>query len=142
MNRHIPFKKLSKREQQKLNKKRRGTWGAINPVSRKTKNMKAYDRKRDRKLHDDVTSDLFFVPSQIDLLKYWQSTDDFHTRERPSGSPERHLCYKIRTAYPVTPKQIHEACPLSNRLAYPYCAQNAEFPPACRLRYALRRINL
>lgn len=46
MERFIPYEKLSKKEQQKLNKARRGTWGEINPVTRKPKNSKAYSRNR------------------------------------------------------------------------------------------------
>ena len=40
------FRKLSKKEQQKINKAKRGTWGNLNPVSRKPENSKAYNRKR------------------------------------------------------------------------------------------------
>ena len=46
MEKFIPYEKLSKREQQKINKAKRGTWGEINPVTRKPKNSKAYSRKR------------------------------------------------------------------------------------------------
>jgi len=40
----IPMKKRSKREQRKHNALKRGTWGAINPVTRKPPNPKAYKR--------------------------------------------------------------------------------------------------
>ena len=46
MEKFIPYEKLSKKEQQKINKAKRGTWGNLNPVSRKPENSKAYNRKR------------------------------------------------------------------------------------------------
>ena len=49
MEKHIPFEKLSKKKQKELNANKRGTWYGINPVTRKAKNSKAYDRKKARK---------------------------------------------------------------------------------------------
>lgn len=46
MEKFIPYEKLSKKEQQKINKAKRGTWGDLNPVTRKPQNSKAYNRKR------------------------------------------------------------------------------------------------
>ena len=46
MEKFIPYEKLSKKEQQKINKARRGTWGELNPVTRKPENSRAYNRKR------------------------------------------------------------------------------------------------
>ena len=46
MNKFIPYEKMSKKEQQKINKAKRGTWGELNPVTRKPQNSKAYNRKR------------------------------------------------------------------------------------------------
>lgn len=46
MEKFIPYEKLSKKEQQKINKAKRGTWGELNPVTRKPQNSKAYNRKR------------------------------------------------------------------------------------------------
>ena len=46
MEKFVPYEKLSKKEQQKINKARRGTWGDLNPVTRKPTNSKAYNRKR------------------------------------------------------------------------------------------------
>ena len=62
MEKFIPFEKLSKKEQRKINNARRNTWGPLNPVTRKTKNGKAYDRKRTQDWKRDA-SDLcsFFV---------------------------------------------------------------------------------
>lgn len=46
MEKFIPYEKLSKKEQQKINKAKRGSWGELNPVTRKPQNSKAYNRKR------------------------------------------------------------------------------------------------
>ena len=46
MEKFVPYEKLSKKEQQKINKARRGTWGDLNPVTRKPTNCKAYNRNR------------------------------------------------------------------------------------------------
>lgn len=46
MEKFIPYNKLSKKKQKELNKKKRNTWGSLNPVTRKPKNPKAYDRKK------------------------------------------------------------------------------------------------
>lgn len=35
MEQFISYKKLSKKNQRELNRKKRGTWGALNPVTRK-----------------------------------------------------------------------------------------------------------
>ena len=40
-----PYEKLSKKEQKRINSAKRGSWGEINHVSRKTENKKAYSRK-------------------------------------------------------------------------------------------------
>ena len=64
MEKFIPYEKLSKREQQKINKARRGTWGEINPVTRKPKNSKAYSRKRAQAWKKDLPDlrSAFFAP--------------------------------------------------------------------------------
>jgi hypothetical protein len=56
MNKHIPIEKLSKRKQRELHTAKRGTWGAINPVTRKPENPKAYNRKKARKWSDDTSA--------------------------------------------------------------------------------------
>ena len=44
MEKFIPYEKLSKKERRKRDAMMRGTWGPLNPVTRKSKNPKAYDR--------------------------------------------------------------------------------------------------
>lgn len=50
MEKLIPYEKLSKKEQRKQNARRRGSWGAINPVTRKSENPRAYNRRKARRL--------------------------------------------------------------------------------------------
>ena len=54
MEKFVPYEKLSKKEQQKVNKARRGTWGDLNPVTRKPVNSKVYNRKRAQVWKKDV----------------------------------------------------------------------------------------
>ncbi len=57
MERFVPTEKLSKKEKELLAKKRRVTW-AINPVTRKPQNPKAYNRNASKKKlqkGDDLT---------------------------------------------------------------------------------------
>lgn len=42
----IPYGKLSKKEKRKIDQAKRQTWGALNPVTRKPENSKAYNRKK------------------------------------------------------------------------------------------------
>ena len=46
-----PYEKMSKRDRRKVDSLRRNTW-TINPVTRKPKNPKAYDRRKERKRMD------------------------------------------------------------------------------------------
>ena len=46
MEKFIPFEKLSKKKQRELNNLKRSGWGNLNPVTRKTENKKAYNRKK------------------------------------------------------------------------------------------------
>ena len=60
MEKFVPYEKLSKKEQQKINKARRGTWGDLNPVTRKPVNSRAYNRKRAQAWKKDLPN---LVPS-------------------------------------------------------------------------------
>ena len=46
---HIPFEKLSKKEQKKLNDARRNTWGDINPVTKAAPTGKANKARAEKK---------------------------------------------------------------------------------------------
>jgi hypothetical protein len=56
-----PFKKMSKRERRGINSQRRQGWGALNPATRTSKNLKIYDRARTRRWNDDEYSGAGFV---------------------------------------------------------------------------------
>ena len=55
MEKFIAYEKLSKKKKRELDAKRRGSWGGVNPVTRKPANPKAYNRTKARKqwIHDD-----------------------------------------------------------------------------------------
>lgn len=59
MQKFVPFEKLSKKERERLNKAKRATWGALNPVTRKPENPKAYNRKKLQKQEDALTFEAF-----------------------------------------------------------------------------------
>ena len=46
MERYVEYRKLSKKQKRLVDDRRRGSWGEINPVTRKTENKKLYNRKR------------------------------------------------------------------------------------------------
>lgn len=48
MERFIPYEKLSKRKQRELDRKKRRSWGEVNPVTRKPENPRAYNRQKAR----------------------------------------------------------------------------------------------
>ena len=50
--RYVPLEKKSKREQREQHSARRGSWGGVNPVTRKPPNPKAYTRKKSGQRYD------------------------------------------------------------------------------------------
>jgi len=46
MEKFIPFEKLSKKEQRRRNAEKRSGWGALSPVTRRSANPRAYDRRK------------------------------------------------------------------------------------------------
>lgn len=42
----VPYERMSKKAKKAYNDKKRGTWGAVNPVTRKSANPRAYDRNK------------------------------------------------------------------------------------------------
>ncbi len=53
MEKFTPFGKLSKKKKREHYAQMRGSWGGLNPVTRKPENPKAYDRKKARKWSED-----------------------------------------------------------------------------------------
>jgi len=52
VDRFIPYEKLSKKAKRALNARKRRSWGELNPVTRKSTNPRAYDRRKARRLPD------------------------------------------------------------------------------------------
>ena len=46
MEKFIPFEKLSKKEQRKRNAQHRGGWQGLSPVTRRSENPRAYNRRK------------------------------------------------------------------------------------------------
>ncbi len=59
MEKQIPLEKMSKKQRKEYYAKKRGAWGAVNPVTRVPENPKAYNRKKNRKESDNPYD--FFV---------------------------------------------------------------------------------
>ena len=63
MEKYIPYEKLSKKKKRELDAGRRTVW-AISPVTRKSKNPKAYNRRKAQKRMEDTGSVLSVFPAQ------------------------------------------------------------------------------
>ena len=50
----IPYAKLSKKKQRELDRLRRNDFGAISPVTKAVPNKKIYNRKKNRKLENEL----------------------------------------------------------------------------------------
>ncbi|MCL2372889.1 MAG: hypothetical protein FWC78_05760 [Defluviitaleaceae bacterium] len=61
---YIPLKKQSKRKQKEFHQTQRRDWGGFNPITRKTENGKAYNRKKSKRwdVEHDPRLD-FFMPA-------------------------------------------------------------------------------
>lgn len=53
MEKFIPYEKCSRKEKRKRDLEKRQTWGAVNPVTRKPENSRAYNRQKCRALSWD-----------------------------------------------------------------------------------------
>ena len=76
MEKFIPYEKLSKKEKRKLDSARRGTWGQINPVTRKPQSSKAYNRSKTRNWKRDLhesNSGTYYLQRFFPLVTFWQS---------------------------------------------------------------------
>lgn len=70
MEKYIPYEKLSKKKQRELNTQRRGSWGGINPVTRKPENSKAYNRSKARRWKNEGHLRAFCLRLQFQLSEY------------------------------------------------------------------------
>lgn len=64
MKKMIPYEKLSKKQQQTLNKAKRGTWGSLNPLTRTPPNSKAYNRRRTQDWKKELPDPASFLFAQ------------------------------------------------------------------------------
>lgn len=92
MEKYIPYEKLSKKEKRKLDLARRNTWGQLNPVTRKPRNSKAYNRNKARnwKRENEPIPGLYFkskVPAKgfSDFIAPWNQNAS--SQISPTGRP-------------------------------------------------------
>ena len=83
MEKFIPFEKLSKKKQKELNAIKRKDWNGINPVTRKSENPKAYNRRKAQKrsefdsvpflFYSDILTETPFTstPSSAGIMRYF-----------------------------------------------------------------------
>ena len=60
MEKYIPYEKLSKKEKQKRSSSKRGTWGAVSPVTRKPAAPKAYNRRKAQSWKKEIPNPVLF----------------------------------------------------------------------------------
>ena len=61
MEKFVPYEKLSKKKQRELDLKKRRNWNGISPVTKKSENPKAYNRKRHRNDFDFDSVPFYFL---------------------------------------------------------------------------------
>ena len=99
MEKFIPFEKLSKKKKKELNKAKRNTWGMTNPVTRREKNPKAYDRNKLRSEKSE-TEFIFFCIKHIvsaDILIDKSERNDYiyETVIQKHGMRSCHILYPL-----------------------------------------------
>ena len=93
MEKFIPYEKLSKKKRRELDKARRGTW-ALNPVTRRPENPKAYNRKTARNWKDDSNSVPFcFAPGR---LRGRDPVNPCGRHDDPSSSDKDLYIYRVK----------------------------------------------
>ena len=73
MTKFIPYEKLSKRQQREADKKGRGDWGVINPVTRRAEKSTAYNRKKRGQWANDHDAGAFSMVSRGSRIVYLTS---------------------------------------------------------------------
>lgn len=59
MQNFVPYEKLSKKKRRELDALRRGSWGGLNPVTRRPENPKAYNRRKAQSRKNDSAFEPF-----------------------------------------------------------------------------------
>ena len=70
MEKFIPYEKLSKRKRREIDAARRGSWGALSPVTRRSVNPKAYDRAKARKRSFDASEPCLCCAYLTDIISF------------------------------------------------------------------------
>ena len=86
MEKFIPYEKLSKKKRRELAIARRESWGALNPVTRKPENPKAYNRKKARKWSDELPMTVPFDLNYLSRTEYFTLFPYFCADKRPRSS--------------------------------------------------------
>ncbi len=60
MKKFIPYEKMSKKQKREIDKSKRNIW-TVNPVTRKSENKKAYNRKKLRKDFKSFAENFFSI---------------------------------------------------------------------------------
>lgn len=75
MEKFVPRGKMSKKAKRELDKRKRVTWGALNPTTRKPENPKAYKRKKVQPEEEDAPPlNLFTSPRPIPAPAYTKAS--------------------------------------------------------------------
>lgn len=61
MEKFVPYEKLSKKERRRLDARKRGSWGGLSPVTRKSVNPKAYNRRTAQRWENDPRFEPLFA---------------------------------------------------------------------------------
>ena len=98
MNRYVPVEKRPKKQKRAYFAQQRGSWNGLNPVTRRSKNPKAYQRQKSRKIGDvSYTFETFDFQRESKNLDI-DSIDKSHLIAVCDGSPvlpasqQSHLC--------------------------------------------------
>ena len=83
MEKFILNEKLSKKKRRELAIARRGSWGALNPVTRRPENPKAYNRKKARKWSDESPTTVPFDLNYLSRIEYLTLFPYFCADKRP-----------------------------------------------------------
>ena len=70
MARFISYEKLPKKKQHELDRQKRGSWNGVNPVTRKPKDSKVYNRQKAQSWKKDNSDALLFFLYNVNKPDY------------------------------------------------------------------------
>ena len=59
MKKFVPYDKMSPKQRKEIDRRRRGDWGAISPVSRRVESAKVYNRSKARRWKNETDGGVF-----------------------------------------------------------------------------------